>query len=616
MLLEPHHDGSAHYLSTSAPAPGGRVTVRVRVPTGIGVDRVTLRVLQDGEPFYHSMTATAAGRHETWWTGEVEVHNPVTSYRFHTDGPAGYGWLTATGWHRGRDVLDAGDFLLSSYAGPPDWAADAIVLQVFPDRFARSAGAESRPVPDWAVPTPWDDPIVAADGRRASLAFGRQFYGGDLAGIAEHLEHLARLSADVLYLTPIFTAGSAHRYDAATFEQVDPVLGGDQALVDLVQAAHARGIRVLGDLTTNHTGNRHEWFRRAQADPAAPEAAYYLFGTHPEDYVGWFGHRTLPKLDWRSEALREAFLRGPDSVVGRWLRPPAGLDGWRIDVANMTGRYRDVDLAHEVAAEIRATMREVRPDGWLVAEHCHIAGADLLGPGWHGTMNYAGFTRPVWTWLSHHEPGAISSDGFLGVPTGYGVPRLSGSSAVAAMREANATMPWRSQLAGMNALDTHDTPRFRTVVGSDPGRHLAGLALLFTLPGAPMLFAGAEFGLTGASGEQSRVPIPWERPETWDQDVLSWHERLAALRRASSALRRGGLRWLSIGDDALTFERESGEERILVHVARAQHEPVRLPQWWFTAAEPLFANAPPSRDSEGAWRLPAHGPAAHVWRVS
>ena len=156
------------------------MTVRVRVPTGIGVDRVTLRVLQDGEPFYHSMTATAAGRHETWWTGEVEVHNPVTSYRFHTDGPAGYGWLTATGWHRGRDVLDAGDFLLSSYAGPPDWAADAIVLQVFPDRFARSAGAESRPMPDWAVPTPWDDPIVAADGRGASLAFGRQFYGGDL----------------------------------------------------------------------------------------------------------------------------------------------------------------------------------------------------------------------------------------------------------------------------------------------------------------------------------------------------------------------------------------------------------------------------------------------------
>ena len=96
MLLEPHHDGSADHLSTSAPELGERVTVRVRVPAGIGVERLTVRVLQDGEPFYDSMSVESAGEHETWWSAEVEVHNPVTSYRFHTDGPAGYGWLTAT----------------------------------------------------------------------------------------------------------------------------------------------------------------------------------------------------------------------------------------------------------------------------------------------------------------------------------------------------------------------------------------------------------------------------------------------------------------------------------------------------------------------------------------
>jgi alpha-glucosidase len=421
----------------------------------------------------------------------------------------------------------------------------------------------------------------------------------------------------VLYLTPFFPAGSNHRYDAARFDAVDPLLGGDEALVRLVRAAHARGIRVLGDLTTNHTGNRHAWFRAAQADRTAPQAQYYTFHQHPDAYLGWLGHRTLPKLDWRSEPLRDAFLRGPESVVGRWLRAPFELDGWRIDVANMTGRYREIDEAHSVAREIRATMRAVRADGWLLAEHNHAAGPDLRGDGWHGTMNYAGFTRPVWTWLADHPPGALARFDFLGAPTGFGVPRLAGPAVVAAIREANATMPWRAMTASTNALDTHDTARFMTIVGGDLGRYAAGLVLLFTLPGVPMVFAGAETGAGGADGELSRIPMPWDRPERWNADVLALHEAAATMRRASTALRRGSLRWLSVLDHALTFEREApdGSERVLVHVARAPHAAVELPGSWFSRAEPLLGADVPVRGAAGGWLLPAEGPAAHAWRV-
>jgi alpha-glucosidase len=613
MLREPHHDGSLRYVSTDRPNLDERVTVRVRVPHGCGVDLLHARVVHDGEPAWVVLHAQPQGRDETWWSGEVVVHNPVTSYRFLTTGSGGYGWLNATGWHRGRDVLDAGDFRLSAHPAPPDWVADAIVHQVFPDRFARSAAAAERPLPDWAQASAWDEPIRPVRGR-----YAYQCYGGDLDGITEHLDHLARLGADVLYLTPFFPAGSTHRYDAATFAQVDPLLGGDEALQRLVEAAHARGIRVLGDLTTNHTGNRHAWFQAACADPGAPEASYYFFEEHPHHYHGWLGHRTLPKLDWRSEALRERFLRGSASIVGRWLAPPFDLDGWRIDVANMTGRYRDVDEAHAVAREIRATMRAVRPDAWLVAEHAHEAGPDLAGDGWHGTMNYAGFTRPVWSWLAAHEPGALARSDFLGVPTGIGAPRLAGPAVVAALREANALMPWRAQVASMNALDTHDTPRFLTVVGGDRARYAAGLALLFTVPGVPMVFAGAETGIGGADGELSRIPIPWDRPDAWDPEVLALHEQVAAMRRGSVALRRGGLRWLSVLDDALTFERESpdGAERVLVHVARAPHPAVELPGWWCERAETLLGTGAPVRGADGTWRLPVDGPAAHVWRLS
>ncbi len=613
MLLEPHHDGSLRHVSTDRPRLGDSVEVRVRVPHGVGADRLHVRTVEDGEPRYLPLRITDTTPHEAWWATQIRAHNPVTSYRFLTDGAAGYGWLTATGWHRGRDVTDGSDFLLSTHPAPPTWVQDAIVHQVFPDRFARSAAAAGRPLPDWAEASAWSDPVERKRG-----SYAHQLFGGDLDGVAEHLDHVQRLSADVLYLTPIFPARSAHRYDAWSFDHVDPLLGGDEALARLVAAAHARGIRVLGDLTTNHTGSGHEWFRRAQADGSAPEASYYYFLDHPDRYVGWFGHRTLPKLDWRSEALRERFLRGPDSVVGRWLRPPADLDGWRIDVANMTGRFGAIDLAHEVAHEIRATMAEVRPDSWLVAEHAHGAGPDLRGDGWHGTMNYASFTRPVWSWLAGHRPDALHGGHFIGVPTGYGVPSLTGRAVVQAIRESAATMPWRCLVAGMNSLDTHDSPRFITVVGEDRDRYAAGLALLFTLPGAPAVFAGAETGIGAGDGETSRIPIPWERPGAWDGRILTLHQQYARVRRESAALRHGSLRWLEVDDDVLVFEREApdGSQRVLVQVARGAHRPVELPGWWFDSATPLLGGDHPTRRADGSWLLPAGGAGARAWSVA
>jgi alpha-glucosidase len=608
---EPHHDGSLRYVSTLNPRLGDPVRVRLRVPTGLGIDRAHVRVLKDAEPAFTVMTIDARTAHETWWVADIEQHNPITSYRFYVDGEAGYGWVNGTGWHRSRDVRDDADFLLSSYPAPPDWALGANVYQVFPDRFARSAGAAERATPSWAVRSAWHASVG-----RPSGDYSFQLYGGDLDGVTEHLDHLESLSAEVLYLTPVFPAGSAHRYDASSFTEVDELLGGEGALVRLVEAAHARGLKVIGDLTTNHTGNLHEWFRRAQADASSPEATFYYFRHHPDDYVGWLDVPTLPKLDWRSEPLRNAFLRGPDSVVGSWLAPPFDLDGWRIDVANMTGRYRDVDEAHSVAEEIRATMRQVKPEAWLVAEHGHNASPDLMGAGWHGTMNYAGFTRPVWTWLADHAPDDLADPNYLGIPTVYGIPRFPGPAVVASIREVSASMPFRSLLAGMNKLDSHDTPRFMTVVGGDVDRYEVGLAMLFTLPGGTMVFAGAETGAGGGNGEEARVPMPWDRADAWDARVLGAHRRYAEIRVGSEALRHGGMRWLAVTDDALTYERESpdGSERVVVHVARAPHEPVVAPGWWFAQAE-VLVGAAPTRDDDGAWLLPASGPAAHVWRV-
>ncbi len=649
VLLDlPHHDGSPLYVSTRSPAAASTVTLRVRVPHAHRAKQLVVRAVRDGEPALVAAAVQSEDEHGTWWAADVVLHNPVTSYRFFLEGapgtPVPYGWLNATGLHH-RDVPDAADFVLSSHASAPEWVEDAVVYQVFPDRFARSSSAppvdaEGVP-PAWAAPARWDDPVLPRDqdGRDVEA----QWFGGDLDGVTEHLDHLVDLGVTCLYLTPVFEGRSNHRYDASSFDQVDPVLGGTAALARLTAAAHERGLRVIGDLTANHTGAGHEWFAAAQADPQAPSAAYYRFREHPHDYVAWLDVPSLPKLDHSAGTLRDALYRGRDSVVGRWLHDPVALDGWRIDVANMTGRYADVDDAHAVARDVRATMREAEQETgretWLLAEHGHDAGADLVGDGWHGTMNYAGFTRPVWTWL-RPGPTTPASSGtdritFLGLP--IEVPRLSGRATARTMDDFRSGMPWRAWQASSTQLGSHDTARVRTVLGGGEGYpadggpsggalagtrraeraralHHVGLALLMTLPGVPTVFAGDEIGLTGVNGEHARTPFPWDRPETWDAATLEAYRSWIGVRREHVALRRGGFRWVAVQDDALTFLREHEEGTVLVHVARAAHPPVEIDVAVLgTRSARRLVGEGPVGQSERALTLSCAGPAARVY---
>jgi ABC-type sugar transport system ATPase subunit len=260
LLEDPHHDGAALHVADDAPRLGATVPVFVRVPHTDGARRVWVRTTPDAEPRIVAGQVDRMTASETWWRCDVDMHNPVTNYRFLLHGgPRGYRWLNGTGTHA-YDVTDASDFRLITGPPPPPWARDAIVYQIFPDRFARSAAADGRQLPDWAKPAGWDDTVIY---RGADT--GVQVYGGDLDGIAEHLDHVASLGANTLYLTPVFPAESNHRYNASNFDDVDPLLGGDKALARLAQEVHARGWRMVGDLTANHCGDTHPWFRTALA---------------------------------------------------------------------------------------------------------------------------------------------------------------------------------------------------------------------------------------------------------------------------------------------------------------------------------------------------------------
>ncbi|HEX9086762.1 MAG TPA: glycoside hydrolase family 13 protein, partial [Arthrobacter sp.] len=517
----PHHDGSALHAPQLL-ALGDEALLRLRVPAGWGrATRVWLRSIQDGEPRYEPCTGLGEADGWVWWEAPMTVTNPVARYRFLLEVPvapaepdggdgggAGPGTCAAGGDLRywslnaqglfSRDVSDYADFRLTTFPAAPAWLRSGTMYQIFPDRFARSAAAKERlaggglsreGVPDWAVPCSWDATPVEGSGPQTPS----QFYGGDLGGITERLDHIQQLGADVIYLTPFFPARSNHRYDASTFASVDPLLGGDQALVDLVEAAHARGLKVMGDLTANHSGDAHEWFRRALADPGSAEAGYYYFNDDRTDYEAWYGVASLPKLNWSSPGLKERFVLAEDSPVARWLKPPFNLDGWRIDVGNMTGRLGATDLNHEVARLIADRVREINPEAALLAEATNDAAPDFSGEHWHGAMTYSNFTRPLWSWLAGDAPHV----NFFGTPL-PGPNRTGAEDFLATHLDLAAAFSWNVRQQNMNALNSHDTARAATVM-IDGGQRL-GAVLMFTLPGVPVVFAGDEFGLKGHNG--------------------------------------------------------------------------------------------------------------------
>jgi alpha-glucosidase len=558
LLDAPHHDGSELYVDGD--------TLRVHVP--LDVDSVALRYVEDGE----GRGVEAAPDGDGWWSARLPLTNPVMNYRWLlTGGEVGYAWLNGLGLV-GHDVPDADDFVLTTDELGPDWHLRSVVYEIFPDRFA-TTGAGGDP-PEWAVPRAWHQ---LPNGRSPDTPF--EWFGGDLPGVEAHLDHIERLGANVIYLTPVFPAGSTHRYDATTFEHVDPLLGGDEALVSLTRAARARGMRVVSDLTTNHTGDKHEWF-------TGGERELYLFD-ETGDYEAWWGFKTLPKLNWLSPELRTRM----QAVARKWLEPPFELDGWRVDVANMSGRTRATDVNRDVAPTLREVLDD---DSLLVAEHFHDYRPDFRG--WHGVMNYAGFSRPVWTWLR----GDLEIP-YFGLPVT--MPRLGGDASTATMRAFRAGVPWSFVLHSWAILDSHDTPRFRTMAGSE-GRQLVGAGLQLTTPGVPMLFAGDELGMEGEWGEDARRPIQWDEPLP---RLFERYRRLIALRRSSTALARGSLRYAYVDEDVIAYTRETRTERLLCLASRAPHEPVRLP---LRAEETLYGEDP---DDD---RFPADGPSFHVWRVT
>ena len=421
----------------------------------------------------------------------------------------------------------------------PEWVRDAVFYQIFPDRFARSPSvAKPSGLADWGAPPTY-----------------RNYQGGDLVGVFERLDYLQDLGVNALYFTPIFQSACNHRYHTHDYSKVDPMLGGDAALRDLIEAAHHRGMRVVLDGVFNHCSRGFFQFHDVLENGA--DSAYrdwfsvHEWPLHPygpggdPGYACWGNNAALPKFNIRHPAVRE-FLWG---VATRWI--DFGIDGWRLDVAN------EID-DDEFWREFRRRVKSEDDQAYIVGEVWTDAARWLAGDMWDGVMNYQ-FTRACIAFFI----GRDLDDEELRKTTLF-PPGEPGAEAFArALDRVRRLYHPEITLSMLNLLDSHDMARFLTLARGD--KSAIRLATLFqmTYPGAPSIYYGDEIGMAGRHDPDNRRAFPWNE-STWDHELHADFKRLIALRKDHPSLRRGTYESLLASEDSHVHLRRYGEEAAVV----------------------------------------------------
>lgn len=439
---------------------------------------------------------------------------------------------------------------------PPAWVKDAVFYQIFPERFANGdPSLDPENVEPWGgKPTPTN------------------FFGGDLQGVIDHLDHIERLGVNAIYFTPLFEATTNHKYDTRDYLKVDPHFGTNEKLKELVDACHKRGIRVLLDAVFNHAGRTFAPFvdvlEKGAASPYADWFHVREFPLRVEDgiptYETFAFEPIMPKLNTENPEVKKYLLE-----VARYWIEEVGIDGWRLDVAN--------EVDHAFWREFRQTVKKVNPDAYILGEIWHDSIAWLQGDQFDAVMNYP-FTNAV---LDFFAKGTLDAAGFS---------RAIGKQLAAYPQQVNET--------AFNLLDSHDTPRLLTLCGDDERRMRLAALFQLTYPGTPCIYYGDEVGMNGAGDPDCRKCMVWEEDKQ-NREMLEFYRRTISLRKEFSALRDIDIRFLQAeeGSRVLAYERRSEQGPSFLIALNAGERPAKV-----------------SVEAAGAWVDAYSGEAAAVSR--
>ncbi|MHA1612810.1 MAG: alpha amylase N-terminal ig-like domain-containing protein [Promethearchaeota archaeon] len=540
------HDGGEMFISPQFPQKDHKVTIRIRMLNSSPVTDLFLRTKYDGEEYNHPMVKNLPSKTLIYYEITLPIHTKHFRYRFRIIAPNEQFWFNSIGLQRSTPI-DEFDFHLVTDLVIPKWINQAIFYQIFPDRFFD--GDQSNNVKTGEI-SRHREVSETFDWHQIPGEYGKSyssltFYGGDIIGIQQKLDYLLKLGINAIYLNPIFTSPSNHKYDTLNYKEIDPHFGNNEILSKFVKHLHNNGIHIILDAVINHSSEDHPWFNRsgsfstlgAYQSPESPYREYYYFNSQDqEDYEAWKGHKSLPRLNFSSDLLKDEVYRYKDSILQYWILPPYSVDGWRFDCANMVGNRLDNHSGHQVWREIRNKLKEIRPDCFLLGESFYDNSDLVNGDKLDAITNYSGFFVPLVRWLTQKDGFQTYTNGiFGGHSSSY---PFTVSDLITQMDHFRVRIPFQLQNIQINLLDSHDVPRFFSLVKENEALMRLAVTILFTYPGIPMIYYGDEIGLTGLNDPQNRLPMEW-REELWNQSLFHWYRRLIRIRKDSQALRNG-----------------------------------------------------------------------------
>jgi alpha-glucosidase len=560
-----HHDGSGKYVSHLYPKVGDTVRLRLRVRADAPIRRVFVRTSADGWQVFTLMTQGPLQRPVRWFEAELPITRPLTLYRFVVEAQDGVWSYTAAGVTP-HSPLDSSDFRIVADrdGGAPDWLRSSVFYRVFVDRFA-NGDPSTDPRPEEYDRPGYPFREFEYEGHRPrTFPWGAQpasdqifplvFYGGDLPGVVQKLDHLQELGVNALALSPIFTSPSNHRYDAASYEEVDPRVGGNEALTRLREALTARQMRYVIEMDCSQVSYAHPWFQAAQRDREAPEADFFSLDQEGE-FSRWLGLGCLRKLNHRSPGLVRRMFTDRDSVLRRWLAPPYAADGWTLHLPHAD---REGNVG-EVGRVARRAVRAGSADACLLSSSFVDSTSRLQGDELDGLADFNAFTFPLWHWLRGYR-----EEGGRGLKKAIAVPGTWSTAALeTAWRTGRAAIPWSTTLHQVVMVDGHDLPRIQSVVGGNDALHRLAAVLQFTYPGVPAVYYGDEIGLEDVPRLSQRGCMFWDQ-RRWNRKLFAFYKELIALRLSSPVLQEGGFQVLAMEADTLVYQREGATERVVV----------------------------------------------------
>ncbi len=473
----------------------------------------------------------------------------------------------------------------------PDWVKHAVFYQIFPDRFARSGEVTHQ---EAVQVKPWGTPPEE-----------QGFQGGDLYGIIDRLGYLEDLGVTALYLNPIFASAANHRYHTYDYYQVDPLLGGNEALRALLNAAHARGMRVVLDGVFNHASRGfwplHHVFENGKDSPYVdwfvirdwPLRPYAEDAPH--NYAAWAGIPALPKLNTKNPNV-QSFLF---DVAEHWIE--FGIDGWRLDVP------AEVE-AEGFWEQFRDVVKAANPEAYLVGELWNEAPSWLRGDRFDGVMNYP-LLDPT---LSFFGAGSLRDYSKAHLT----FDPLDAPAFADEIVHLLALYDWEATYAQLNLLDSHDMARAQWILKGNTAALRQAVLFLMTMPGAPCIYYGDEIGLSAAGDPHCREAFPWNE-DAWDTDLLSFYRAATALRHDHEVLRTGRVDVLRAEGRTLVLRRRLDDQGAVVAFnagqtpAQIELVPDALPSGTLTAAWPPTTD--PSVTPQGPLTLHLPPRKTRVW---